>query len=121
MKTLPNFLSVKEYAKQCGVQNRAIHERIKYKTVASINVNGIDFIDSQQSPPTNMADYRNKSNLHSPILPDDMDVSNLFWVKHYAKREKISPSFLYEQLILGHYKGMIIGDKIFIDATSVMP
>ena len=120
MRTIPFFLSVSEYAKLCGVQNRAIYERIKKKTIAVLHIHGMDLIDTTQSPPSVMADYRNKNKIHIPILPDDIDRKNLFPVKHFAKIKKINPVFLYEQIILERYKGIIIGNEIFIDATSVV-
>ena len=120
MKTIPNFLPLGEYAKLCGVENRAIYNRIKNKTLAILHIHGVDLIDTIQSPPTKRGDYRNRSNLRTPSLPDDVDVKNLFWVNHFAAEHSIALNALYERIFLGYYKGVIIGGKLFVDATSVV-
>lgn len=119
MIVLTNFLSVRQYARLCGVPNRTIYDRVYNKTVSAVKVCGYYFIDVEKSPPEKRVDHRKKHLLVKAVLPPDIDYQNLITVKQFVNRKKMRSDSIYESVILGTLNAVIIGDMVFVDKSEV--
>jgi len=116
---LENFVSVKEYARLCGVPTRTIHYRVKKRTVSAIKLCGYSFIDVEKSPPEKRANYRQKQLLQKASLPPEVVAMNLITVKEYAKRKKMRADRIYDSIINGKLEAIVIGETVFVDKAEV--
>ena len=123
------LLTVKDYARLCGVAVRTVQKRIYKHTIYPVIISNIKFIDINRYPSAKRAPHKKKQDKTPPPAMHYINISDtesviikdLVAVRHYAKRLKIRSGTIYERMLRGNIAGIIIGDIIFIDAKKYPP
>ena len=118
---LSNLLSVSNYAALRGTKTEAVYKRIRRGGIKPISIGGILFIDKEQYPP-DVWIARPKQPLATDITyygkAEGVEIKNLQSVKNYAKQAGKLKYKVYEAIIAGTIKAVIIGGIAFIDSKQ---
>ncbi|MBI4947166.1 MAG: hypothetical protein HY840_12295 [Bacteroidetes bacterium] len=121
---LSNLISVANYAALRGTQTEAVYKRIRRGGIKPVTIGGIWFIDKELYPANvrvapakphseNSIDYYGKM--------EGVEIRNLQSVKDYAKQAKKLKYKVYEAIISGIIKAVIINGIAFIDSKQYPP
>ncbi len=98
---IPGFATVAEAAEKNKVQPRTIRDRVKRADLSYFKIDGLKLIRIDNSPALE--------------LPEGVVKGELHWVNKCARRNKIIPERIYEQIILGNINGYTIGGRVFVN------
>lgn len=117
---IPNWMTVKDYAKACGVVNRTIVERMERGDIAHVRVHGIDVIDTKASPPTK-AMYGKREKPHGFVWPPTMPHKDeLVWVGRFVSEQGVRGDSLYRAVLYGRVQGWGVAGRVVIKRADAM-
>jgi hypothetical protein len=107
------YYSVEDYAKLCGVSPRNIRDRIKARTIKTVKLQHLYFVNSFLSPPTR------RINPHqlpapNPAPPQTFSFDDLREVRDFARGHHIAEYLVFEKILCGKIDGYVVGDKTFV-------
>jgi hypothetical protein len=87
-------------AKAHSVQPRTLYDRMRRNEISMLRISGLKFFHDG-----------------SPIernLPEELQGKPMEWVGRSARKNKIAPVRIYEQIVLGNIPGITLGGRVFI-------
>jgi len=87
-------------AKTNRVQPRTLYDRHRRKEIGLLRMDGFKFFNDGTPVERN--------------LPEELKGKPLEWVGRSARRNKIAPVRIYEQIILGNIPGVTLGGRVFV-------
>jgi len=123
---LEDYITVKEFAALCGINNKAVYERIKLGKISGMWIGKIFYANKKRSliaPRVNARLLEQFKQELEKIKPGEETVAipsaeKLMSVKAYAKRLKIRADAVYENIIAGKIDTLIIAGSVFIDVSK---
>jgi len=118
---LSNLLSVSNYAAIRGTKTEAVYKRIRRGAIKPVSIGGIWFIDKEHYPANVRVapvKIRIETDSENYGKAQGVEIINLQSVKGYAKQAKTLKYKVYEAIIAGIIKAVIINGIAFIDTKQ---
>ena len=128
MLKLENLVTIKQYARLCGIKPTAVYRRLAKSSIKRVVIGGLKFIDISIHPPV----YRNPKGQRSPGHPyhtstavnadgSTITLTHLLPARKYARKVSVSTGTVYHRIIMKEMEGVIIDDQVFIDVEKYPP
>lgn len=124
MSSLSNLLSVEHYAALRGTQNQAVYKRISKGSIKPVMIGRITFIDKVRYPPDSRIAPVQPANQIDTVYygqAEGVTIKSLQNVRDYARQAKTEIYIIYEAIIAGKLKAIIIDGIAFIDTAKFPP
>jgi hypothetical protein len=108
------YIAVPDYAKRCGITTRAAYDRVRARTVASLEVDSTIFINIDKSPMVKQMNPNQRRLKKNPVPP----MEHLTWkqwknVTRYAYAKGVTAGVIFRLMITGKIDGLVIADSVF--------
>jgi hypothetical protein len=114
------YITVPDYAKRCGITTRAAYDRVRARTVASLEVDGSVFINIEKTPPVkrmNPHDKRLKRNAQHFGHTQLAEWKN---VTRYAYAQSVTAGVIFRLMLTGKIDGLVIADTVFFKPAQLL-
>jgi hypothetical protein len=109
---MEHFATLQEYTEMGNLSVATVHNRIRSKSIAYLRIGGKVMIDIRTSPPKRTY-YKKHRAPELPVLTAAVNVKELIHVISYCNRKSRRANFVFNAILTGRIRGVILGNEIF--------
>jgi hypothetical protein len=113
------YITVPDYAKRCGITTRAAYDRVRARTVASLEVDGTVFINIEETPPVKRMNPHDKRLKRNTQHMGHTRLGEWKNVTRYAYEHRITAGVIFRQILTKKLDGLVIADNVYFKPAQM--